>query len=50
MFISQRAPAIQANTYGGMYTEGIKGLQQDYEKLWGSLSDPLRKLAAVVAL
>lgn len=50
MFISQRALAIQANTYGGMYAENIKGLQQDYEKMWGPLSDPLRKLAEVVAL
>lgn len=41
--------AIQANTYGGVYDEDIKGLQQDYEKLWGPLSDLLKKLAEVVA-
>lgn len=34
--------AIQANTYGGIYPEEIKGLQRDYEKLWGPLSDLLK--------
>ncbi len=42
--------AIQANTYGGVYAEDIKGLQQDYEKLWGPLSELLKKLAAVICL
>lgn len=40
--------AIQANTYGGVYAEEIKGLQQDYAKLWGPLSDLLKKLAKVI--
>ena len=40
--------AIQANTYGGIYPEEIKSLQQDYEKLWGPLSDLLKKLSAIV--
>lgn len=42
--------AIQANTYGGVYAEDIKGLQQDYKKLWGPLSDLLKKLAEIVKL
>ena len=42
--------AIQANTYGGIYPEEIKGLQRDYEKLWRPLSDLLEKLSAVVEL
>ena len=40
--------AIQANTYGGIYPEEIKALQRDYEKLWGPLSDLLKKLSAIV--
>ena len=40
--------AIQANTYGGIYPEEIKGLQRDYEKLWGPLSDLLKKLSVIV--
>ena len=40
--------AIQANTYGGIYPEEIKSLQRDYEKLWGPLSDLLKKLSAIV--
>ena len=42
--------AIQANTYGGIYPEEITALQRDYEKLWGPLSDLLKKLSAVVEL
>ena len=42
--------AIQANTYGGIYPEEIESLQRDYEKLWGPLSDLLKKLSAVVEL
>ncbi|WP_133968185.1 plasmid mobilization protein [Eubacterium limosum] len=41
--------AIHANTYG-VYPEEIKALQRDYAKLWGPLSDLLKKLAQVVAL
>ena len=37
--------AIQANTYGGIYPEEIKALQRDYEKLWGPLSELLKKLS-----
>ena len=40
--------AIQANTYGGIYPEEIKALQRDYEKLWGPLSELLKKLSAIV--
>lgn len=29
---------VHANTFG-VYPEGIAGLQQDYEKLWGQVSD-----------
>ena len=42
--------AIRANTYGGIYPEEITALQRDYEKLWGPLSDLLKKLSAVVEL
>ena len=42
--------AIQANTYGGIDPEEIAALQRDYEKLWGPLSDLLKKLSAVVEL
>ena len=41
--------AIHANTYG-IYEHEIKGLQKDYEKLWGRVTDVLNQLAAVVAL
>ena len=40
--------AIQANTYGGIYPKEIKALQRDYEKLWGPLSELLKKLSAIV--
>ena len=33
---------------GGIYPEEIKGLQRDYETLWGPLSDLLKKLSAIV--
>ena len=42
--------AIQANTYGGIYPEGIKALQRDYVKLWGPLSELLEKLSAIMRL
>ncbi len=42
--------AIHANTYGGIYPDEIKALQQDYADLWGPLSDLLKKLSAVVEL
>ena len=42
--------AIQANTYGGVYPEEIRTLQQDYAQLWGPLSALLKKLSAVVSL
>ncbi|MDL2237433.1 MobC family plasmid mobilization relaxosome protein [Christensenellaceae bacterium OttesenSCG-928-K19] len=41
--------AKHANTYG-IYEHEVKGLQKDYEKLWGRVSDVLNQLAAVVAL
>ena len=43
-----RELAIQANTYGGIYPEEITALQRDYEKLWGSLSDLLKKLSDII--
>ena len=42
--------AIQANTYGGVYPEEIRTLQQDYAQLRGPLSELLKKLSAVVSL
>ena len=42
--------AVHANSYGGIYPEEITALQRDYEKLWGPLSDLLKKLSAVVEL
>ena len=42
--------AIQANTYGSVYPEEIRTLQQDYAQLWGPLSELLKKLSAVVSL
>ena len=42
--------AIHVNTYGGVYPDEIKALQQDYADLWGPLSDLLKKLSEVVEL
>ena len=42
--------AIHANTYGGIYPDDIKTLQQDYANLWEPLSDLLVKLSEIVAL
>ena len=42
--------AIHVNTYGGIYPDELKALQQDYADLWGPLSDLLKKLSAVVEL
>ncbi|WP_070043260.1 plasmid mobilization protein [Robinsoniella peoriensis] len=39
--------AVHANTYG-IYPEEIAGLQRDYAKLWGQVSDVLGELAAIV--
>ena len=36
-----------ANTFG-VYPEEIAGLQRDYEKLWGQVSDVLMELSALV--
>ena len=41
--------AIHANTYG-VYPEEITGLQKDYKKLWGRVSEVLKQLTAVVEL
>ena len=41
--------ASQANTYGGIYPEEIKALQRDYAKLWGPLSELLKKLSEVIS-
>jgi len=42
--------AIHANTYGGIYPDDIKTLQQDYAALWEPLSALLVKLSEIVAL
>ncbi len=42
--------AVGVNTYGGIYTQEIKALQNDYASLWGPLSDLLKKLSEVVEL
>ena len=39
--------AVHANTFG-VYPEEIAGLQRDYEKLWGQVSDVLMELSALV--
>ena len=39
--------AIHANIFG-VYPEEIAGLQQDYEKLWGRVSDVLMELSVLV--
>ena len=39
--------AIHANTFG-VYPEEIAGLQRDYEKLWGGVSDVLTELSVLV--
>ena len=39
--------AVHANTFG-VYPEEIAGLQRDYEKLWGRVSDVLTELSALV--
>ena len=39
--------AIHANTFG-VYPEEIVGLQRDYEKLWGRVSDVLAELSVLV--
>lgn len=39
--------AVHANTFG-VYPEEIIGLQRDYEKLWGRVSDVLTELSALV--
>ena len=41
--------AIHANTYG-VYQDEITGLQKDYKKLWGRVSDVLKYLTEVVEL
>ena len=38
---------VHANTFG-VYPEEIAGLQRDYEKLWGQVSDVLMELSALV--
>ena len=39
--------AVHANTFG-VYPEEIAGLQRDYEKLWGQVSDVLMELSVLV--
>lgn len=41
--------AIGVNTYGGIYPEEIKALQNDYAKLWGQVEEVLNQLSQVVA-
>ena len=40
--------AVHANMYG-IYPEEIAGLQSDYEKLWGQVSNVLKELSELVA-
>lgn len=42
--------AIGVNTYGGIYPQEIKALQDDYAALWGPLSDLLKQLAELVKM
>ena len=42
--------AVSVNTFGGIYPQQIKTLQNDYAALWGPLSDLLKQLAAVVEM
>ena len=42
--------AIGVNTYGGIYPQEIKTLQQDYAALWGPLFDLLKQLAEIVKM
>ena len=42
--------AINVNTYGGIYPQEIKSLQNDYAALWGPLSDLLKQLAELVKM
>ena len=39
--------AVHANTFG-VYPEEIAGLQRDYEKLWGRVSDVLTEMSVLV--
>ena len=40
--------AIHVNTYGGIYPDEIKALQQDYADLWRPLSDLLKLLSEII--
>mgnify|MGYP005957133905 FL=1 len=40
--------AVHANLHG-VYPEEIAGLQRDYEKLWGQVSNVLKELSELVA-
>ena len=42
--------ARNVNTYGGIYPNEIKSLQNDYTALWGPLSNLLKQLAELVKL
>ena len=42
--------ARSINTYGGIYPNELKSLQNDYAALWGPLSDLIGKLAKIVEL
>mgnify|MGYP002694510025 CR=1 FL=1 len=42
--------AVTANTYGGIYPDDIRRLQQDYADLWGPLSELLKQISEIVAL
>jgi hypothetical protein len=42
--------AVGVNTYGGIYPQQIKSLQNDYAALWTPLSDLLKQLAVVVEM
>ena len=40
--------AIQANTYGGKYSQENKKPPKGDEKGWGALSEPLEKMSAIL--
>ena len=42
--------AIHVNTYGGVYPEEIRVLQQDYNKLWTALSNIVEKMSYIATL
>jgi hypothetical protein len=42
--------AVSVNTYGGIYPQQIKSLQNDYSAIWKPLNDLLKKIAAIIEM